>query len=95
MKKISRFFGKLFRRIGMFFDKILITPITRVILKIMELSKNLAKGIDRLAGKKSTLLVISLLLAFVVFLFIDNESNVMIDQYAEILFDQTVTAVYN
>ena len=71
MKKISRFFGKLFRRIGLFFDRILITPITRV------------------------LLVISLILAFLVFLFIDNESNVMIDQYAEILYDQTVTAVYN
>ena len=28
-------------------------------------------------------------------MFIDNESNVMIDQYAEILYDQTVTAVYN
>ncbi|MBP5678799.1 MAG: hypothetical protein J6X28_03100 [Bacilli bacterium] len=95
MKKISRFFGKLFRRIGMFFDKILITPITRIILKIIDLSKGWAKGIDRLAGKKSTLLVISLILAFIVFLYIDNESNVMIDQYAEILYDQTVTAVYN
>ena len=95
MKKVSRLFGKLFRRIGMFFDKFLITPITRIILKFMELSKGWAKGIDRLAGKKSTLLIISLLLAFAVFLFIDNESNVMIDQYAEILYDQPVTAVYN
>ena len=95
MKKISRGIGKLFRRIGSFFDKILITPITRIILKTMDLSKSWAKGIDRLAGKKSTLLVISLLLAFAVFLFIDNESNVMIDQYAEILYDQPVTAVYN
>ena len=95
MKKVNRFWGKLFRRIGMFFDKFLISPITRIILKVMDLSKGMAKGIDRLAGKKSTLLVISLLLAFAVFLFIDNESNVMIDQYAEILYDQTVTAVYN
>ena len=95
MKKITRFFGKLFRRIGLFFDKILITPITRIILKIIELSKNSTKSIDRLAGKKSTLLVISLLLAFATFVFIDNESNVMIDQYAEILYNQPVTAVYN
>ncbi|MBR3211302.1 MAG: hypothetical protein IKF71_05155 [Bacilli bacterium] len=95
MKRVNRFWGKLFRRIGVFFDKFIISPITRIILKIMELSKSLAKGIDRLAGKKSTLLIISLVLAFLVFLFIDNESNVMIDQYAEILYDQTVTVVYD
>ncbi len=95
MKKINRLFGKLFRRIGLFFDKVLITPITRIVLKVMEISKGSAKAIDRLAGKKSTLLVISLLLAFATFWFIDNESNVMIDQYAEILYDQPVTAVYN
>lgn len=95
MKRISKFFGRFFRRIGMFFDKILITPITRLILKIIELSTAFAKSIDRISGKKSTLLVVSLLLAFLVFVLIDNESNVMIDQYAEILYDQPVTAVYN
>lgn len=95
MKKIGKFFGRFFRRIGLFFDKILITPITRLILKIIELSTGFAKGIDRISGKKSTLLVVSLFLAFLVFVFIDNESNVMIDQYAEILYDQPVAAVYN
>ena len=95
MKKIIKMFARLFSQIGLFFDKYIITPITRLILKIMEFSKNSAKSIDKLAGKKSTLLVVSLLLAFAVFILRDNESNVMIDQYAEILYDQTVTAVYN
>ena len=44
---------------------------------------------------KSTLLIVSLLLAFGVFVVIDQGSNVMIDQYAEILYNQPVTAVYN
>lgn len=95
MKKKDNFFVKLFRRIGIIFDKLIISPITRIILKIMDLSKNWAKNLDRLSGKKSTLLIVSLLLAFIVFIYIDNESNVMIDQYAEILYDQPVTAVYN
>ena len=95
MKKIGKFFGRIFHRIWVGFDKVLITPITRVILKLIDISKNLAKGLDRLSGKKSSLLIISLLLAFCVFVFIDNESNVIIDQYAEILYDQPVTAVYN
>ena len=95
MKKISRFFGRIFRHIGLFFDKWLITPITKLILKIMSFGKSFAKAFDKVIGKKSTLLIVSLLLAFGVFIVIDQESNVMIDQYAEILYNQPVTAVYN
>lgn len=95
MKKLSRAFGSFLRRVGIFFDKWLITPITKLILKIVEFFKDNAKSVDRIAGKKSTLIVVSLLLAFGVFLLIDQESSVMIDQYAEVLYDQPVTAVYN
>lgn len=95
MKKIGKMFGKIFRHIGLFFDKWLITPITRLLLKIMELGNGLIKDFDKVSGRKSTLLVVSLLLAFGVFLVIDQESNIMIDQYAEILYNQPVTAVYN
>ena len=95
MKKIGRFLIKLFRFIGSFFDKWIITPITRLILKIMNLGNGLVKNFDHIASKKSTLLIVSLLLAFGVFIVIDQESNVMIDQYAEILYNQPVSAVYN
>ncbi len=95
MKKIIRSIGKFFHLIGSFFDKWLITPITKFILKVMELFKDNAKSIDRIAGKKSTLIIVSLILAFGVFVMIDQESNVMIDKYAEILYNQPVTAVYN
>ena len=61
----------------------------------MSIGKNLVKAFDKVSGKKSTLLVVSLLLAFGVFVVIDQGSNVMIDQYAEILYNQPVTAVYN
>lgn len=95
MKKIGRFLIRLFRHIGLFFDRWLITPITKLILKIMEFSRNFAKTFDKMSAKKSTLLIISLLLSFGVFIMIDQEANVMIDQYAEILYNQAVTAVYN
>ena len=95
MKKIGRMFVRIFRRIGILLDKWLITPITKLILKLMELGKNFAKSFDRMTGKKATLLIVSLLLAFGVFIVIDQEANVMIDQYAEILYNQPVTAVYN
>ncbi len=95
MKKMFSKIGRIFHHIGTFFDKILITPITKLILKITGFFKDNAKSIDRLMGRKSTLLIISLLLAFGVFVIIDKESNVIIDQYAEILYNQPVTAVYN
>lgn len=95
MKKTNRGIFKIFRHIGIFFDKILISPITKVILKLMELGRNGAKTFDRLSGKKSTLLIVSLLLSFAVFIVIDRDANVMMDQYAEILYNQPVSAVYN
>ena len=95
MKKIGRFFLRLFRHIGLFFDKWLITPVTKLILKLMGYIKSLIKSFDRVSGKTSTLLIVSLILAYAVFIVIDQESNVMIDQYAEILYNQPVTAVYN
>lgn len=95
MKKIIRSIGKIFQHIGLFFDKWLIVPITKFILKITNFFKDNSKGIDKFIGKKSTLIVISLILAFAVFILIDRDSSVMADQYAEILYNQPVTAVYN
>lgn len=95
MKKISKVLINLFKHIASFFDRILITPITRLILRVISLFRGNAKAIDKFASKKSTLLVVSLLLAFATFVVVDRDSSVMIDQYAEILNDRTVTAVYN
>ena len=95
MKRIGNFVTGIFKRMGLFFDRLLITPLTRLILKLMEIAKSLIKSFDKVSGKKSTLLMLSLILSFLTFIVIDRESNVMIDQYAEILYDRPVTAVYN
>lgn len=95
MKRIGKIVMGVFKRMGLFFDRLLITPLTRIILKLMEITKSLIKSFDKVSGKKSTLLMFSLILAFLTFIVIDRESNVMIDQYAEILYDRPVTAVYN
>ncbi len=92
MKKIFR---NLFHSLGLFFDKWLITPITKLILLVGSFFDSNNKSFDKLLNKKSTLLVISFLISFGIFLIIDNESNVMIDQYAEVLYNQKVNATYN
>ncbi len=95
MKKIIKSIKNLFRHIGLFFDKWLITPITKLILKISNVFKDNSRGFERFIGKKQTLIVISLLLAFVVFIKLDQEGNTLIDQYAEMFYDQPVSATYN
>ena len=88
---LVRFFGKTYN----FFDKFLITPITKAFIRTFFFLKKQLKALDGVAGKKSTLIIISLLLAFVTFLVIDQDSNVMVDHYAETLPNQKVTAIYN
>jgi len=94
MKK-TNIFIRILRFLISFFDKYLISPITKLILKIIDLFKSNTKTIDKFLSKKSTLLIISLVLAFATFVVVDSQSSVLIDQYAEILYDQQVTAVYN
>ena len=58
MKKISKFLKKIL----LFFDKWLITPVTKGILFLTDFSKNNGKGIERFINKKQTLIVLSLIL---------------------------------
>ncbi len=95
MKKTNNILGKIFHPIISFFDKWIISPITKLILKLTGIFKENGKDIDRFLSNKSTLIVVSLILAFAVFILIDQESSVMADQYAEILYKQPVSATYN
>ena len=70
MKKIARMIVKIIKSIGLFFDKHLINSLTKLILRIMDLGKNFVKSFDRISSKKSTLLIVSLILAFLTFIFI-------------------------
>lgn len=95
MKKIIKAIGNFFKSIYTFFDKILITPITKGILKLTDLIKNNSHGIEKFFGKRQTLIVLSLIFAILIFFIIDRESNMFTDQYTEILYGQPVTAIYN
>lgn len=91
IKKILRFIGKII----MFFDKILITPLMKLILKITDFFKNNGKNIENFLTTKKALLVISLIIAFVAFYTLDKNSNIMMNNYAERLNNEPVTAIYN
>ena len=91
IKKICRFIGKIIK----FFDKIIITPIMKIIIKITDVLKSNGKGLEKILITKQALLVLSLLISCVAFYVVDKNANFIVDNQAEILNSQPVTAFYN
>lgn len=91
MKKISN----MIKKILLFFDKWLITPITKGILSFTDFTKNNGKELEKFLNKKQTLIVLSLIFAFIVFFIVDQNSNMLINKQAEVLYNQPVVAEYN
>ena len=91
IKSICRFIGKII----LFIDKILITPLMKLFLKISDFFKNNAKSIEKYITTKKALLIISLLIAFLAFYTLDKNSSIMMNNYAERIYGEPVTAIYN
>ena len=85
----------VFKRIGRFFDKRLITPISKMVLWFTEKSKDLGKSFERMFARKSSLVVISLLIAVGIFYYVDAKSTTISQTSAEVLYNQKVNAIYN
>lgn len=90
IKKFCLFLGKIFKLI----DKIIITPVMKLFLKLSDLLSSNNKTLERLFANKQFLIVISLCLAFLAFIFIERQSNTL-SSSAEVLYNQPVKAIYN
>ena len=86
---------KIGKKIILFFDKWLITPITKLILLITDFVNDHGREIEKFINKKQTLIVLSLIFAFIVFVLVDQNSNTILNKSAEVLYNQPVTAEYN
>ena len=95
MKKIIKPFKNFFRNIGKIFDKILIVPITKLVLRITNRFGKGGKKLENWLSKPNTLLFISLALAILIFAVIDQKMINFSENSAEVLKSQKVTAIYN
>ena len=95
MKKILRFFGRIFEGIYKIFDKILITPISRLIYLIHKKANFKSNTIEKILNRKQSLIVFSLLVAIVIFLFVNGKAESLVEKESEILANQPVSVVYN
>ncbi len=94
MKKTNKIVS-FFSSIAKFFDKILITPITKFFMNIMKFFNTNGAGIEKILVHRQSLIVISLIFAIIIFVAIDQRHVSLVDNQAEMLYNQKVTVNYN
>lgn len=95
MKKVIKTFGNFFHIIISFFDRKIIIPITKLIVKITERFDKSSRKFENWLSKTSTLLFISLIIAIVAFIVVDQKKLFFSESSAEILKSQPVEVIMN
>lgn len=95
MNKILKPFIALFKIIYRILDILIVTPITKLIYRIIRSDKTSSGRLEKLLNRPIVLLYVSLICAIVVFLLIDNKVISLVDNEAEIIEDQKVKVIYN
>ncbi len=92
--KKTNFLVAFFKKIYSIFDKLIITPISHLIYHIFGISKGNFK-IEKILNKPNVLIYLSLGLAVIVFLLVDNKVISLVESDAEILTNIPINVKYN
>lgn len=95
MNKILKPFITIFKVIYKIIDKLIVTPISRLIYRINKLGKNNGGKLERILNRPIVLLYISLICAIAVFYLVDSKVISLVDNEAEIITGQPVNIIYN
>lgn len=95
MSKIFKPFIIFFRAIYRIIDKIIVTPISRLIYKINEIFRDNSGKIEKILNRPNVLIYVSLICAVGVFLLVDSQVITLTETDAKIIKDQTVEINYN
>lgn len=91
MKKKDSLFKRMFKS----FDKHIVLPITRLILKITGYFDKSSHRFEAILAKQTTLLFLSLILSIALFVVVDQKLIVFNNSSAEVFKDQKVEVLYN
>ncbi len=86
---------KFIREIIKFIDKKIIIPITRFFVFIGEKIKLTDKPLERSLSKKSSMIILSLVLAVIIFFIVDRRNATLLEKNAEVLYNVPLNATYN
>ncbi len=95
MKKIFRAIKKFFLAIYRIIDKILVTPISRLIFNIKEYLKSHNLKLDYIFNRPNFMIYVSLILAIIMFLLIDSKVITLVESEAEVITNVPVSVNYN
>lgn len=95
IKNIIRFIYALFRTVYKFIDKFIIIPITKFFVMVMDKMGNRTDRFEKFMTRKDVLIFLSLILAIMLFIYVDSESSTIITDSAEVLYGQKVEVTYN
>lgn len=95
MRKILDVFGAFFKLVYALIDKVIVTPISRVIYNINKKLRGSNNKLDKILNRPFTLIYLSLIFAVGIFFLVDSKVINLVQTEAEILSDQTVVAEYN
>lgn len=95
MKKIIQMCRILFRKLVRFIDRSIVNPITKLVVTFTSKFDRSGRKIENWLSKTNTLLFISLFLAIIVFIVIDQKILLFTDNSAEVLKSQPVQVIYN
>jgi YbbR domain-containing protein len=92
---LMRLIKNIFKGIIKFLDKHIVLPITKFFVFIGEKLKIADKPLEMALTKKSSMIIVSLILALVVFFIVDQKSTTLLETNAEVIYNRPVKATYN
>lgn len=95
MSKIFKPFILLIRLIYKIIDKLIVTPVSRIIYKLGEISKENSGKLEKILNRPNVLIYLSLICAIGLFVLVDSQVINLTENNAEILRDQKVNVLYN
>ena len=84
-----------FKNVGKIIDKRIIVPLTRLILNIGKIFNKIGNKLENSLSSTNTLIFVSLFLAIVVFIMIDQKILILTENSAEVFKSQPVHVTYN
>ena len=95
MKKIGKAIGRFFKAIYRVIDKLIVTPISRLIFNIREYLRGKNFKLDYIFNRPNFMIYVSLILAVVVFFFFFSRDIALVESEAEVITNVPVTVNYN
>lgn len=95
LKKIGKFFARLFKMLYKVIDTLLVTPISKAVYFIGDKLSNRNGNLDKFLNKPNTLIYVSLICAFAAFFAVDRKVINLVETEAIVLSNQPVVAEYN